>query len=149
MCKILLRWRENFLLSNYSSLTIASSSRVGIASSGYVAKYGCSLKNLGCSSSLSLSLLHQLAKHSIIRAHKFLNIGIDRHFSARFMYTGHQDPTHTMNLPDLPLPGVALNNDSRLEWRKTLGKMLGVWTLSFGGLITLALYVKSYLSEPH
>jgi len=65
------------------------------------------------------------------------------------MYTGHQDPTHTMNLPDLPLPGVALNNDSRLEWRKTLGKMLGVWTLSFGGLSTLALYVKSYLSEPH
>jgi len=117
---------------------MASSSRVGISYSGYVAKYGCSLKNLGCSSSLSLSLMHRLAKYSIIRAHKLLNISIDRLFSARFLYTGRQDPTHTMDLPDLPLPGVALNNNTRLEWRKTRGEMLDFWTLSFGCLIILA-----------
>jgi len=54
-----------------------------------------------------------------------------------------------MELPDLPLPGVALANGTRLEWSNILREMGGIWTTCFGGLVILAPYVKSYFSESH
>ena len=72
-----------------------------------------------------------------------MNFGVDQYFSVRFAYAGHQNSTHQIELPDLPLPGVALANDTRPEWSNRLREMGGIWTMSFGGLIILAPYVKS------
>ena len=103
--------------------------------------------DLGTSSSpMSPSFTHLLAKRLSIRTHRLVNFGIDQYFSARFAIADHQNSTH---LPDLPLPGVALANDTRPEWSSILREMGGTWTASFGGLIILAPYVKPYWSESH
>jgi len=79
----------------------------------------------------------------------FAYLGIDRHFSARFKYTDGQDSTHLTDLPELPLPGVALANITRPQWKKAIIEMRDIWSLSSRALIILAPYVKLNGSESY